>query len=471
MKEMHNKKISFFLPISVLIILLWLSACSPLQQEESVTPTESNNIFATPQIMPSATSTAGQPQIIFTKTLTSIPQPKAICPILNSKTTIAGGETVFEIEQAILDYLNQGGSPEQLQTEIKKLQDTSIVGPTQVIKVDTNGDDIQEIVLAINFGPPKVSGDYMDVHGNVHIYDCADHKYNDTEIVEGYFADTQTILAVENLLGSDAPEILISRRYTYLDIYFEAVEMYMLKEEGWMLSFNTSESQCAVQTDLKDGSNGYKELIIVEGTGCSPSIYNPFRSRKSTYEFRDNEVELIHDEWLPSPFRIHRLEDAATAIAKGDLVSAIELYDKARRNNNLMDALTMNEEYAVTSQNMTLEEIQQTAHAYQTGFAYFREFVLLYYLNRNEEAENLFHQMKIQYLEGESGSELVDLAAYFLDQIKSGVSVKQACEVTNRYLVSKYMEDTNYFVSEHLEYRNIFWPQTEELICPIVTSP
>jgi hypothetical protein len=278
-------------------------------------------------------------------------------------------------------------------------------------------------------------------------------------------------LAVENLLGSDAPEILISRRWIYLDSYYEFVEMYMLKEEGWILSFHTYESQCAVQTDLKDGSNGYKELIIVESTGCSPTIYNPFRSRKSIYEFRDNEVKLIHVEWLPSPFRVHVLEDAASAMAKGDLVTAIELYDKARRNNNLIDALTTHEEETVSVWNIPLEKMQQTAHAYQTAFAYFREFVLFHYLNRNEEAKTLFHQMKIRYPEGKSGSELVDLAAHFLAQIKSGVSVQKACEVTNGYLFSKYIEDENNFISEHLDDGYGLSPQTVEFFCPIVTSP
>jgi hypothetical protein len=253
---MHNKKISLSLLIGALTILLWLSACSQ--------------------------------------------KPKANCPVPNSNATVSGGETVSEIEQSILDYLNQGGSAEQLQMELNKLQDTSIIDRSQVISVDTDSDGIQEIVLSINYGPPK-SGDYLDVHGNLYIYNCDAGKYNATLIVGREFADTQKILAVENLLGSDTLEILILRRWTYLDIYFEAVEMYMLTEVGWNLSFKSEETPCGIQTELREASNRRKELIIIAGNDCSNRGDQSRIGKKSVYAFEDNEVKLLQEEPLPSP--------------------------------------------------------------------------------------------------------------------------------------------------------------------------
>ena len=294
---MHNKKVSFSPLISVLIILLLLSACSQSQHEELVISTETNNIYPTPQILPTATSTVGQPQIIFTKTLNFTPQPKVICPVLNSKTTISGGETDYEIEQAILDYLNQGGSPERLPIEIKKLQQTSTVNPAQVFTTDTNGDGVREIVLALNFGPP-VSGDYM---GDVHIYSCVDGKYNDATMVEGIFAETLKILAVENLLGSDAPEILLYRRWTNLDRYREFVELWVLTAEGWALSFKSPSSLCGIQGELKIGANSRKELVIVGSNHCPNDTGAALTGIKQTYEFAESEVKLIAEEPFPSP--------------------------------------------------------------------------------------------------------------------------------------------------------------------------
>ena len=253
---MHNKKVNPSLLICALVLLSWLSACSQ--------------------------------------------KPKANWPVLNSKATISGGETVSEIEQSVLDYLNQGGSAERLQTELNKLQDTSIIDRTQVITVDTDGDGVQEIVLSINYGPPK-SGSYLDVYGNLYIYNCDAGKYNVTLIVGREFADTQKILAVENLLGSDTPEILISRWWSYLDSYYEFVEMYMLKEDGWVVSFKTYESPCGIQTELANGSNGHKELIITSKSDCPKGSGESLTGTKSTYEFEDNGVRLIKEESFPLP--------------------------------------------------------------------------------------------------------------------------------------------------------------------------
>ena len=272
---MHNKKVSCSVLIIILVILYSLSACSQVRQEVPVTPTMSKSVLPTPQL-------------------------KATCPVLNSSATLAGGKTESEIEQAILEYLNQGGSPEQLQDEIKKLQETSILDLSQVFTIDTNSDAIREIVLANTFGPPE-AGDYKDIHSNLHIYQCAGGKYDDVLIVEGEPADTFEILAVENLSGSDSPEILISRRWTYLDIYFEFVEMYILKEEGWILSFKSEETECEIQTELGDGRNGHKELIIISGNDCSNNADESLMDKKWTYAFEENEVKLIQEGPFPSP--------------------------------------------------------------------------------------------------------------------------------------------------------------------------
>jgi hypothetical protein len=247
---MHNKRINLSLLIGALVILLWLSACSQ--------------------------------------------KPKATCTVLNSNATISGGETVSEIEQSVLDYLNQGGLAERLQTELSKLQDTSIIDRTQVIMVDTDGDDMQEIVLSINYGPPK-SGSYLDVFGNLYIYNCDAGQYKVTQIVGGEFADTQKILAVENLLGSDAPEIMISRRWSYVGSYYDAVEMYMLKKDGWTLAFKSVETSCELQADVRNRSNGHKELIIMSSNACSDDTDESSTIKTWIYELEDNEVKLVQE--------------------------------------------------------------------------------------------------------------------------------------------------------------------------------
>jgi len=253
---MHNKKVSLSLLLSLLVILLGSSACSQL---------------------------------------------KANCPVLNSSAELLGGETPAEIEPAILEYLNHGGAPEQLQDELRNLEDKYNVGPSQVIMVDTNGDGVREIVLAINFGPLPVAGSYLDIHGNLYIYNCVDSKYDVTKIVAGEFADTLKILAVENLLGSNVPEILIIRRWIYPDSYYEFVEMYMLQDDGWTLSFQSPDSRCGIQTELKTGTDGRKELVLTGSNHCPNDTETSLTGKKWTYEFEANEVKLVQEEPFPSP--------------------------------------------------------------------------------------------------------------------------------------------------------------------------
>jgi hypothetical protein len=224
-----------------------------------------------------------------------------------------------------------------------------------------------------------------------------------------------------------------------------------------------------MQTKLKDESNGHKQLIIVGSKGCSYSGCGPHRGRKWIYEFGNNEVTLINDELLPSSYRIHVLEDGEIAIENGDLETAIEFYDKAAQDNSLIDVLTMNETDGQISQNIPIERMQQTAHDYQTAFAYFREFVLLHYLNRADDATIVFTQIKNTYLPGKSGYELVDISSYFLDRISSGSTVQESCEATNEYLAAKYILSTNDFVYPHLNGWGDMSLQIGETLCPVVS--
>lgn len=298
---MHNKKVRFSFLISALVILLWLSACSQTQQETLIMPTGANTRFPTAQILPSATNAVRSSPISATQTSIPTLQPKPTCPAPNSKVTIPEAETESEVEQAIMTYLNQGGYPEQLQNEIKHLEDKYNLGPSQVIMVDINGDGIKEIVLAINFGPAPVGGDYLDIHGNLYIYNCADGKYDVTQVVAGEFADTLKILTVENLLSSNAPEILISRRWIYLDSYYEFVELYMLTDKGWALTFQSPDFRCGIQAKLKNRGDGRKELVITGSNHCPNDTDASLTGEKWTYEFEENEVKLIQEEPFPSP--------------------------------------------------------------------------------------------------------------------------------------------------------------------------
>ena len=421
-----QKDKSGFLKYTLVIIFL-LSSCSHAQQEEFV------------------------PQ---TTTKTSLPL-KSDCPISSANVHIVTDARI-DTAQAILDYLDRGGLPEQLETELRALGTT--LESYQVQITDLTNDGLGEIVVAINFTSPKV--------GSLSIYNCFDGAYSVTKIEEGEQSNIE-LLSVEDLVNSETAEILVARKFFYTDGCDEFVEMYSLVKRSWVSSLKTESSSCETKIELsKDNKH---TLLIIEGNrACLLITCGPTRARQWVYEFASDGVKLVHEELLSSSYRIHALEDGEIALRKLDLNTAINAYDRAARDNNLIDVLTKSEQDAQISQNIPLQQMQEVAHDYQTSFAYFREFILLNYVNRKVDAQAISTQLEKLY-QGKSGKEFLDLTSYFLDQLESGVSVAEACEVTNEYIAAKYILTTNDFVYNHLN----GWgdPQIGEQLCPILNLP
>jgi hypothetical protein len=452
---MVNKKLGFF--YIFLLYFFLLSSCLQISQENP-TPSSARNISET-----SIPSTHTITSLQFTSSPTATPAipPEVRCPTPNIDTTMFETMNGYDAEQAILAYLNHGGSPDLLQEEINKLG--SIVNSSQVFIIDINNDDVSEIVLAINFNPPE-NGYWENAYGVVSMYSCTDGSYTTTNITEEKQGRI-TIISVENLSGLKTPEILVAKQIL-VSSCDEFVEMYSQEETSWLSLFKSDESPCLIRFELRNNESGYKELIIEGKRGCSYASCGPVREKKWVYEFRDDETKLIHEELLPSPYRIHVLEDGDIAIKRGDLDASIEIYGKAALDDTLIDAVTLSEQEKQFSEDISFEELQKTAHIYQTSFAFFRKFVLLHYLNRDDEAETVLNYMKTIYLEGKNGSELVDISLYFLDQIKSSRNAREACRLTNEYLANKYILSANDFVYSYLNGWGDFSPQIGELLCP-----
>jgi len=451
----RTESILFF----VLIFSLLL-ACSSTYRDDLTTPAINNtNTHQDPDVLPTSAE-------IIHPTLTQRPSPEPKCPGLDTSLTMHEAKTGKEAEQIIFEYLNKGGLPEQLQYQISNLG--QIVDSYQEIKIDVNMDGIQEIVIAINFAPPK-GGGLEDAYSNLSIYSCANGSYQIKKIA-GEGMQTIKIISVENLLDTEQPELLVAKDLIFFRSggCYEFVEMYSLKPRGWFSSLKTDEFLCDINTELKSIDAGGKELIIEGRRGCSYMACGPSRDRRLVYKFLNDKVEITTDELLPSQYRIHALEDGEIAIEQRDLETAIKVYDMAANDTSLINWLTELEKELQVSQNMSDAKIQKIAFDYQTSFALFREFVLLLYLDRDDEAVKVMSQIQKHYPEGHDGNQFVDLSTYLLESIKKGMTVKEACELTNEYLADKYILGGNDFVYLHLNGWGDMSPQIGELLCPVV---
>jgi hypothetical protein len=135
-----NHLYKFFLNIIGLLIVL-LSACAPAQ----VTPVQTNTISTT--IVPKPTNTAKpttQPINTPTSTATSVPAAtiELACPRLDSNMQFELPVDSKDFETAILNYLNQGGDPEKLETVISAEK----LPPFDIAYADIDADSFPEIV-------------------------------------------------------------------------------------------------------------------------------------------------------------------------------------------------------------------------------------------------------------------------------------------------------------------------------------
>jgi hypothetical protein len=369
--------------------------------------------------------------------------------------------TKTEARQAISAYLNQGGSPAQLQDEIAHLG--PIVDTFQVFPFDFEKDGRQEIVLAINFNAPE-GGSADERFGVLSIYRCMAGKYLAIDLTYGQKLETE-VLAIKDMIGSKLPDLLVKIQDNYNSGFDEFVALYTFTQSGWIESFKTEWTSGEIKVKLID-SGGTKTLVIDSYRGCAYMACGPWRKTRLTYTIGRDKTELSHYELLPSPYRIHVLEDAENALDKGNIEDAIRIYDQAARDNDLIDELSRPEDEMLNNASPPAAEIRALAHAYQTSFAYFREFALLLYLGNEDQANSILAEMKTLYPEGKAGNEFIDISAYLVTQLDAGTHFIEACTITNDYIAQKYILGANTFVYAHLNFWGDQRPDTGERLCP-----
>jgi hypothetical protein len=458
---MINRRNKYHLRIIVLLICLVPLIGSCTMAGEIAIPTTSL-IASTPTIQVLASSTLTPTQTMLMETWTPTLLPEAKCPVLNNLQTIPKATTGDEADKFILQYLNLGGSPEQLSTQIKNLG--PIVDSFQVFIMDVNGDGIKDIIVAINFNPPE-SEDWTAMAAGLYEYTCVDGVFQ-VQKIAGERMEKIEILALDNFLGSKNVDVLV-KEGLYSDGYSEILDLYSLSGQNWFSSFETDEFPGSLKVEL-DNANGNRQLVIEGIRYCGSMLCNHWRKRRVTYEFHEGKVDLVKDELLPSPYRFHALEDGQIAVENGNLEEAVSIYNKAATDDGLVDVPTFYELELQANQKLPVEKLQRTAHAYQTASAAFREYCLLIYLGRIKDADAVLTRMKATYPEGTEGSEFLDLASYLTEQLKSGLNYHDACEATNTYLADKYILGTDNFVYNHLLGWDDISKQPGELLCPVL---
>ncbi|MCP5098967.1 MAG: hypothetical protein GY943_25730 [Chloroflexi bacterium] len=367
-----------------------------------------------------------------TATTTPMPSPTAtvvaICPDANLPEPLADFQTSGELQQAISDYINQGGKLNDLQQSLDIITEPEIV--FHGVEADLNGDDVLELIITIDTLDSTVED-----HSRIIVFQCFNEVYEEVYInTGGIFGYLFHPISVVDVNGDSRYEFIIEH-----DILRSAfgwsLSIYSLQNNEVVdLYIDTGSVRLGSVTDwyLQDINNdGTQELIIIGSTIFHSEGGFP-RNVVQTFELTDDGTYyLLAIEYLPSEYRHQVLGDAQRAFESDDLVLAATLYDQAAHDNDLMNIGSYRLGYLDNSTDLPNE--------YQRAFALFRLLSVQLLLEEDQRViDETIVELNTMFPENSVGGEFTTLAQILQMEVASGKSLYEACREVTRIIGKRF---------------------------------
>lgn len=336
-----------------------------------------------------------------------IPAPKSIN--ISKETT-----SILALQKTMLEYLNQGGSFSGLLPLTKNAYGETV---GSVIPVDLNKDGVEEIIFA--------SSVYNN--GWISIYECKKGSYVSTDFALGENIREVTVVRIVDLMKTGYLQVILQ------DMWLGSACRQSVKLIGWngtaFVRWPTHDISvfCPATIKVSDYNGDGQRDIYVRGQTAGNLEYGVGRGVMEIYQWKDNAFQKLEKTYLPSPYRIHALQDAQVALDEDNPFEAIELYEKAATRAYLKNEPSFYEKL----------NNQDFSEAYQTAFANFRLVTLWLSINGPQTAQSVIERMESKYLSSQPGNEFVELAAVFQENLAKTNDLVSACtEVTSRINMS-----------------------------------
>jgi hypothetical protein len=409
--------------MTFLILLFWLSACTrerPAAQEGTVIPNVSPNAAAPTVAVPSS-NTPLTPQAAPTQsgsgsrvvTLTPL-DTECVPPNQDGALAPAPYENMPAV---ILDFLNQGGAPDQLD-EYLYLQEMANQ-PIAVAVADLTGSGKNDLAVSI-INPRSIS---TPPEGRLLLFTCRQSGFELAYIVSSpNFAGAPGIRYLQDLNADGQAEVIASMPVCGAHTCFENVLVL-----GWdgenitnRLAGETQDLPSPVIELADPQGDGIYQIAITSG-GIGSVGAGPQRSTVRLFEYDPTAKiwEAGDDIPAPSNYRIHVLHDADQAAAGGDPEEALQLYQRVISDTTLEDWL----DPAIERANLA-------------AYACFKMFVLYTLLGREQFALIVKNELE-QTTEFESSDRVYfDLVSAFQDGEGEG-GVAQGCQQVRSFIESQ----------------------------------
>ncbi|MCB9136526.1 MAG: hypothetical protein H6636_13960, partial [Anaerolineales bacterium] len=328
----------------VIFLLGWmLAGCGIGKVSFAVeTPTPTKHTATEVSLAPTETPLP-EPTVIAPAPTPDPPKSTATAPqtcVAPRADALFSAGTMMDFPQAVLNFMNQGGTAETLAAGLQTLGFSNPFGPVAV--ADFTGDGYLD--LAVSLMDPAAL-DQPPLPGVLEIFVCLNGAYflaYDQPAEAGYTLGEHLWLW-QDLNADGAAELVMSDALCGASTCFDNVKI--LVWDG-----NTFTNRLADRTDRTDDLPNPKvevadldgdrifDLVVTAG-GISSAAAGPPRGkiRTWTYDAAQGVWVFAKDTLAPSNFRIHLLHDADTAANQGNDAQALEWYDRVINDNSLLD--------------------------------------------------------------------------------------------------------------------------------------
>lgn len=406
------------------LLVLVLTACGPAVLVPVNTPT--------PNLIPNL--------------IPGIPPGSNLCVMprdLGAPVTPSSPKTVGIMKSSILNYLNQGGNPERLVSELTSPAYGNL--KLKLTRIDFNNDGVDE--LAFSFVPNGTPA-FGALTSVFWIFQCRGGKYEFafTTLEGGNIVDGDpAVIDVEDLKGDKQKEAVVQSSQILKSECRETFDIFGSKKD-YITDYLGPLTTFLCGTEFSVGGsdeNGNKEILFTGQSDLpADAVAGIQRQFVDTYVLKDNQsYKLKSHGYLPSPYRVHVIYDAQQALDEGDLDQALQLYTQAANDKALQDINSfciVPGSYAcifgVSPKNIgTVDHPRE----YLSAFALFR-LTLLYLRNDNEqESTSTLNELDKNYPAGEYGYEFVSAAHLLKKEVEAGKSLAFSCNVVTS-MIEKY---------------------------------
>jgi hypothetical protein len=378
-----------FKPIPLIVVLLFASAalaCSLLVPSTSVPPTPAVNpepaaALPEPTATPEASLTAMAPQP--SPTVTSTPaSPDCVSPQAQASL---GDLTFGKAPEAILAYLNAGGSPDGLK---QALNQAGIANqPVSVQMGDMTGNGKDDWVVSI-FDP---GSQLIPPGGTLLIYTCQGGGYElslNQPTPQGQGGPHLWYL--QDLDADGRADLVYSLATCGAHTCFEDLKILSWEDGSFKNRLEGSSADLPYPNiEVRDPDGDGIFQLEVTGTGIGSVGAGPQREITWVWSYAPGTGmwDKTSESLGTSNYRIHVLQDADTAARQGDYQKALVLYQRVVSDPTLQDWVDPEKEQAELG-----------------AYARFKIMVLYLILGQEDFASTAFQEMRNTYPSNSLGS-------------------------------------------------------------------